>query len=116
MARCLLIGAPIEEGQRRPGCRMGPAAYRVAGLASAIAELGHEVTDLGDLALPADLPAAPCPNPAVHSLPQVFGWTEALREAVDDGLSAGQMPIIMGGDHALAPYEWNLLECATGEV
>jgi arginase len=102
MARCLLIGAPIEEGQRRPGCRMGPAAYRVAGLASAIAELGHEVTDLGDLALPADLPEVPCPNPVVHSLPQVLAWTEALRDAVDDGLSAGQMPIVMGGDHALA--------------
>jgi arginase len=102
MARCILIGAPVEEGQRRPGCRMGPAAYRVAGLAEAISELGHEVDDLGDLALPDDLPDAPCPNPAVHSLPQILGWTDALRDAVDDALSAGQMPIILGGDHALA--------------
>ncbi|GHC43855.1 arginase [Neogemmobacter tilapiae] len=102
MARCILIGAPVEEGQRRPGCRMGPAAYRVAGLAEAIGELGHEVDDLGDLSLPTDLPDAPCANPAVHSLPQILGWTDALRDAVDDSLSAGQMPIILGGDHALA--------------
>ena len=33
MPRTILIGAPIDEGQRRPGCLMGPAAYRVAGLA-----------------------------------------------------------------------------------
>ena len=31
MPNCILIGAPIDEGQRRPGCVMGPAAYRVAG-------------------------------------------------------------------------------------
>ena len=24
---CILIGAPIDAGQRRPGCLMGPAAY-----------------------------------------------------------------------------------------
>ena len=41
MPNCILIGAPIDEGQRRPGCVMGPAAYRVAGIAAAISELGH---------------------------------------------------------------------------
>lgn len=44
-----LIGAPIDSGQRRRGCLMGPAAYRVAGLAATLAELGHEVIDRGDL-------------------------------------------------------------------
>ena len=33
MTHCILIGAPVDEGQRNPGCLMGPAAYRVAGLA-----------------------------------------------------------------------------------
>ena len=59
MPNCILIGAPIDEGQRRAGCVMGPAAYRVAGLASAIAELGHGVEDWGDLS-PAAVTAAPC--------------------------------------------------------
>ena len=53
MTHCILIGAPIDCGQQRPGCLMGPSAYRVAGLAGAIADLGHQVTDRGDLALPA---------------------------------------------------------------
>ena len=37
MAHIILIGAPIDEGQRNAGCVMGPAAYRVAGLGAAIA-------------------------------------------------------------------------------
>ena len=32
MTHCILIGAPVDEGQRVLGCLMGPAAYRVAGL------------------------------------------------------------------------------------
>lgn len=101
MPNCILIGAPIDEGQRRAGCVMGPAAYRVAGLAPAIRELGHGVEDWGDVALP-ELRDAPCPNPVVHDLAKVIGWTEVLADKVDDALSAGGMPIILGGDHSLA--------------
>lgn len=101
MPHIILIGAPIDDGQRHPGCLMGPAAYRVAGLAPAIRDLGHRVTDWGDLGLP-DLTAATCPNPLVHSLPQVLGWTQVLRDRTDDALSQGALPIILGGDHSLA--------------
>ncbi len=101
MPNTILIGAPIDEGQRRPGCVMGPTAYRVAGLAQAIRELGHGVEDWGDMALP-DLQAVSCPNPAVHSLAEVLGWTEVLADKVDDALSQGGLPIVLGGDHSLA--------------
>lgn len=101
MANCILIGAPIDEGQRRPGCLMGPAAYRVAGLAAAIRDLGHGVEDWGDLALPA-LRDVTCANPAVHSLAEVVGWTEVLADKVEDALAGGGLPVVMGGDHSLA--------------
>ncbi len=101
MAKTILIGAPLDSGQKRPGCLMGPAAYRVAGLASAIRDLGHSVTDWGDLA-PAPLRDATCPNAAVHSLPETVAWTEALMDRVDDALSEGALPVILGGDHSLA--------------
>ncbi|MBI1217795.1 MAG: arginase [Rhodobacteraceae bacterium] len=97
---CILIGAPIDSGQKRAGCLMGPAAYRTAGIAAAITELGHRVVDRGDVALPA-LTAATSPNPAVHSLPETVGWAEVLREATEAALVEG-VPIIMGGDHSLA--------------
>ncbi len=101
MPNIILIGAPIDAGQRRAGCLMGPAAYRVAGLAQGIADLGHGVVDWGDLACPV-VAAPPCPNPAVHSLDQVLGWTHILSDKVDDALCAGGLPIILGGDHSLA--------------
>lgn len=101
MPNTILIGAPIDEGQRRPGCVMGPTAYRVAGLAQAIRELGHGVEDWGDMVLPA-LQEVSCPNPAVHSLAEVLGWTEVLADKVDDALSNGGLPIVLGGDHSLA--------------
>jgi len=101
MTRTILIGAPIDTGQKRPGCLMGPAAYRVAGIAREIGAEGHAVDDWGDLALP-DLHDVDCPNPAVHSLAETVGWTEILMDRVDDALSQGGFPIVMGGDHSLA--------------
>ena len=96
---CLLIGAPVDSGQRRPGCLMGPAAYRTAGLANALETLGHRVSDLGDVAC--DPVEATVDNAAVHHLPETLGWTQALAEAGEAAMDQG-MPIFLGGDHSLA--------------
>jgi arginase len=80
---------------------MGPAAYRVAGIAAAISDLGHLVEDWGDVELP-DLRPVHCANPAVHSLAETVGWTEVLMDRVDDALGEGALPITLGGDHSLA--------------
>lgn len=100
MTHCILIGAPVDEGQRRPGCLMGPAAYRTAGLAHTLDALGHSVEDRGDVS-PAPLRDLRCDNSAVHHLPEVIAWTEALSDAAQHAMAAG-MPIFMGGDHSLA--------------
>ena len=101
MPKTILIGAPVDSGQKRAGCLMGPAAYRVAGIAAAIRDQGHTVEDWGDLAL-GELPVVTCANPAVHSLAETVGWTQGLMDRVDDALSDGGFPIILGGDHSLA--------------
>ncbi|PZR00938.1 MAG: arginase [Cereibacter sphaeroides] len=100
MTHCILIGAPIDSGQKRPGCLMGPAAYRVAGLTQTLRDLGHGVEDRGDLSL-GDLPDAKPANPVVHALPETLGWTAALKEATETAMAKG-FPIILGGDHSLA--------------
>ena len=100
MTHCILIGAPIDSGQQRPGCLMGPAAYRVAGLAQALRDLGHTVQEQGDLAL-TTLPAVTPANPVVHALPETLAWTEALKGATRTAMEGG-LPIILGGDHSLA--------------
>ena len=100
MKPVILLGVPMDAGQRRAGCLMGPAAYRVAGIAQAIADQGLAVEDRGDIA-PAPARPAFCANPAVDQLPQVIAWTESIaaagRAAMADGL-----PVFMGGDHALS--------------
>ena len=73
----ILIGAPIDSGQKREGCLMGPAAFRVAGLARSLAELGVQSEDWGDVT-PGPLPEVTCPNPAVHHLAETVAWTRAL--------------------------------------
>ena len=100
MTHCILVGAPVDEGQRRPGCLMGPAAYRVAGLARTLSDLGHTVEDRGDVA-PTTPRELTCANPAVHHLPEVVAWTEALSAAAATAMSDG-LPIFMGGDHSLS--------------
>ncbi|WP_347267004.1 arginase [Paracoccus sp. (in: a-proteobacteria)] len=101
MSKVSLIGAPVDSGQRRPGCLMGPAAYRVAGIAQSLRDLGHQVADLGDVE-PRAQAAASCANPAVDQLDATRGWTAALRAGVAEALDAGAMPVVLGGDHSLA--------------
>lgn len=97
---CILIGAPVDSGQNRPGCLMGPAAYRVAGLGPTIAALGHSFEDRGDVA-PDPVGPVRCANPAVHHLPETLGWAQALARAAEAAMTDG-FPIFMGGDHALS--------------
>lgn len=97
---CILIGAPVDCGKRRQGCLMGPDAYRTAGIDEALAELGHTVTDLGNLT-PAKVKVPAPRNPVVHDLERTVGWTQTLAEAAETHAKNG-MPIFLGGDHALA--------------
>lgn len=97
---CRIVGAPVQDGSGRMGCEMGPSALRTAGLITALAELGHEVTDLGAVsAVP--VPQRPHSNPALKSLPEIAGWIAAISDAAY-AASADAMAIFMGGDHSIS--------------
>lgn len=96
----ILVGAPIDCGKRRRGCLMGPDAFRTAGLAEAISDLGHKVTDIGNLS-PATVTLPQSANPKVYKLSENVGWTISLMRAAQDAARDG-MPIFLGGDHAMA--------------
>lgn len=97
---CILIGAPMDSGKRRKGCLMGPDAYRTAGIAAMIEELGHTVRDLGNLTPAPVAPITP-PNDRVHELETCVGWTETLMSVAESAAAEG-FPIFLGGDHALS--------------
>lgn len=96
--RIALIGAPTDAGTNQPGAAMGPAALRVAGLAEALAVLGHDVRDHGDV--------APWADPAQarsHDKPAaVAAWAGALARAGYEALQDQETPVFLGGDHSLS--------------
>jgi arginase len=100
MAQCALLSIPLHEGTGRFGCDMGPGAFRAAGLGLALADLGHSVVDLGAVS-----PEPPAhiqhTNAALKSLPQIAAWTRAIRQKIET-IPTGSMPILLGGDHAMA--------------
>ena len=96
---CTLIGAPVDSGGAQPGCGMGPASLRTAGLGRAIAQLGWGVADRGDLSITPQQAVAH-QNPAVRHLAETRAWIEVLEAAAFD--AAADFPIFLGGDHALS--------------
>lgn len=94
----ILIGAPVDSGKRRRGCLMGPDAYRTAGLADSLTELGHRVTDKGNLT-PA--PFTETEGGKVHARQESIGWTRALARAAEAAMAEG-LPVFLGGDHSLS--------------
>jgi arginase len=96
---CILLGAPVQEGTGILGCDMGPSAFRAAGLATALRELGHVVEDRGNVA-PAPGRPATHGNGSIKALSEVVAWTEAIGEATYQATASG-MPIVCGGDHSL---------------
>lgn len=95
-----LIGAPTDVGASTRGAGMGPDALRVAGLAEALAAQGLAVSDRGNLAGPPTPWSAPADG--LRHLEGVVAWNRAVFDAVGAALSAGQFPVLLGGDHCLA--------------
>jgi len=97
--KCILIGAGMDCGKRRRGCIMGPDAYRTAGLAETLGELGWRCEDRGNLPGPTWVALAPAGE--VHAREECIAWTRLLAEAAEAAMDDG-FPIFMGGDHALS--------------
>jgi arginase len=97
---CKLISVPVEQGQPVPGCALGPEALKGAGLAAALGELGHDVTDLGAVPTPAPHPVPAHANNLKH-LPEISAWIEATANMAYEA-SADGFPIFIGGDHSIS--------------
>jgi arginase len=95
-----LIGAPTDVGASVRGAGMGPDALRVAGVVEALRSHKLGVIDQGNLAGP--------PNPwtvasgGLRNLQEVVAWNRSVFDAVARALGAGEVPLLMGGDHCLA--------------
>jgi len=85
---------------------MGPSALRVADLAKRLEALGHVVETDDDV--PAPLPevlwhlASDRPGPVSAFLPAITATCTELARATADAITAGAVPITIGGDHSIA--------------
>jgi arginase len=99
-SRIALVGVPTDIGAGARGGSMGPEALRVAGLQGALESLGLPIVDRGDVSGPAN-PMQP-PREGYRHLDEVVAWSQAVRDAVGASLDAGELPVVIGGDHSLA--------------
>ena len=99
--RVAVIGVPMDLGGRRRGTDMGPSAIRYAGLQEALAALGHEVLDLGNLPV-AERETRPVGEPRAKYLEEVVAVCEQLSEVVARSVREGCFPLVLGGDHSIA--------------
>ena len=98
---CALIGIPLQTGASQPGCLMGPDAFRTAGLEASLRDLGHAVSDWGNVQADAIAPMTH-PNRALRNLAETVGWAQAIEKTAYDASCQVDMPIFLGGDHSLS--------------
>ncbi len=95
-----LIGVPLDFGAGRRGVDMGPSAIRYAGLCQGLEALGHQVHDTGNVPVPVNETVAEG-NPRLKYLEPIVNVCRDLAARVDCSISAGTMPVVLGGDHSL---------------
>ncbi|ULG72361.1 arginase [Macrococcus brunensis] len=99
-----IIGAPSAFGQRKLGVNLGPDAIRYADLVARLENLGLEVNDKGNVKSPAiDMQKYRSEQDGgLRNLPEVVEFCETLCNEVDQTITAGKYPLVIGGDHSIA--------------
>src|SRR5689334_6695861 len=101
MRKISIIGMPMDLGQLRRGVDMGPSAMRYAGMIERLKTLQYEIDDLGDI--PIGRPEVVVRKDTnLRNLELVAEKSELLAKKVDEVVSAGSFPLVLGGDHSIA--------------
>jgi arginase len=96
-----VIGAPLDLGQDRRGVDMGPSAIRYAGLEAELGRLGLGCVDRGNIAAPV-AEATAIGDERARFLEQIKGACDSVARLVGEATAAGQVPLVLGGDHSVA--------------
>ncbi len=99
-----ILGACLELGAGTPGTLMGPMALRTAGIARALADLGHQVSDRGTLWEAESVVTEVPPQAAARCrfLPEIAGWTRRLHDHAYGMATGDAVPLFLGGDHSIS--------------
>jgi len=92
----------MDLGASRRGVDMGPSAVRYTDLRDRIEKLGHAVEDMGNVPVPFREDAAKGAQRGARYLGAITEVCADVAARTRTALENGQIPVILGGDHALA--------------
>lgn len=100
-----ILGVPLGFGAGQTGSELGVNAMRLSkirghSLSEHIRSLGFIVNDHGDAAIVQPDETAPVGNP--KHLAEMVASSENIIASLEQILAAGELPVILGGDHAIA--------------
>lgn len=96
-----ILGIPMDLGAGRRGVDMGPSALRNAQLAHTLRELGHTVSDLGDVAVALPETLDKHAQGGLVFLEPIVQACRATAERVA-ALPEDVFPLTLGGDHSIS--------------
>lgn len=95
-----IIGVPTDFGSGRRGVDMGPSAIRYAGLQGGLERLGHDVIDMGIVALPV-VEQVEVGDTRLRHLDGCITAAEGLAALLEQAAAQGRTSVVLGGDHSL---------------
>ena len=101
MANIKIIGVPMDLGASRRGVDMGPSAMRIARVGPRLKELGHTVTDFGNIEVRI-AESLHYGETQSKFLPEILATCKSLAEVTYNCLKEGSLPLVLGGDHSIA--------------
>ncbi len=96
-----IINVPLDLGASRRGTDAGPSAFRVARLGHAIRSLGYSISSETDIPVPA-METRQSSDTRARFKEEILAVCTQLANYTRDSLDAGELPIVIGGDHSIA--------------
>ena len=96
-----IINVPLDLGAARRGTDAGPSAFRVARLSDALRKLGYSISTETDISVPS-METRKSANPSMHFKAEILAVCEQLAAETLAALTAGETPLVIGGDHSIA--------------
>lgn len=92
---------PLDFGASRHGSDMGPSAIRLAGIKEKLESLGHKTYEHTDIFKATAQEYEKPGNPKAKYLKPIAKACTKLAGEVDKIASAGDFPLVLGGDHSI---------------
>jgi len=96
-----VLGVPMDLGSGRRGVDMGPSAIRIAGVETALRELGHTVVDEGDIPIK-NMEELKVGDVRARYLTEIARASAVASKKIERIVRKGHFPLVLGGDHSIA--------------